>query len=79
LRRTIEIVREVFNPGGFNVGMNLGKCAGAGIEDHLHWHIVPRWEGDTNFMPVLGETRVMPQHLLDCYDRLQPRFQNLRP
>lgn len=79
LRRTIEIVREVFNPGGFNVGMNLGKCAGAGIEEHLHWHIVPRWEGDTNFMPVLGETRVMPQHLLDCYDRLQPRFQNLRP
>lgn len=77
LRRSIEIVREVFQPGGVNLGMNLGKCAGAGIEDHLHWHIVPRWEGDTNFMPVLGETRVMPQHLLDCYDRLQPLFQNL--
>lgn len=77
LRRSLEIVREVFQPGGVNLGMNLGKCAGAGIEDHLHWHIVPRWEGDTNFMPVLGETRVMPQHLLDCYDRLQPLFQNL--
>ena len=77
LRRSIEIVREVFQPGGVNLGMNLGKCAGAGIEDHLHWHIVPRWEGDTNFMPVLGETRVMPQHLLDCYDRLQTLFQNL--
>lgn len=77
LRRSIEIVREVFNSAGVNVGMNLGKCAGAGIEDHLHWHIVPRWEGDTNFMPVLAETRVLPQHLLDSYDRLQPRFQNL--
>jgi ATP adenylyltransferase len=77
LRRSIEIVRQVYNPGGVNVGMNLGKCAGAGIEEHLHWHVVPRWEGDTNFMPVLGETRVMPQHLLDCYDRLQPCFQNL--
>jgi ATP adenylyltransferase len=77
LRRSIEIVREVFQPGGVNLGMNLGKCAGAGIEDHLHWHIVPRWEGDTNFMPVVGETRVMPQHLLDSYDRLQPFFQNL--
>jgi ATP adenylyltransferase len=77
LRRSIEIVREVFNSNGVNVGMNLGKCAGAGIEDHLHWHVVPRWEGDTNFMPVLADTRVMPQHLLDSYDRLQPRFQNL--
>jgi ATP adenylyltransferase len=77
LRRSIEIVREVFNSSGVNVGMNLGQCAGAGIEDHLHWHVVPRWEGDTNFMPVLADTRVMPQHLLDSYDRLQPRFQNL--
>ena len=76
LRRSVQVVREVFNPGGINVGMNLGKCAGAGIEDHLHWHVVPRWEGDTNFMPVIGETRVMPQHLLDSYDRLQPHFQS---
>jgi ATP adenylyltransferase len=57
--------------------MNLGKCAGAGVEDHLHWHVVPRWEGDNNFMPVLAETRVMPQHLLDSYDQLKPYFQNL--
>lgn len=77
LRRSIEIVQQIFKPAGVNLGMNLGKSAGAGIEDHLHWHIVPRWEGDTNFMPVIGETRVMPQHLLDCYDRLQPFFQNL--
>lgn len=77
LRRSIEIVRSAFHPGGINLGMNLGKCAGAGIEDHLHWHIVPRWEGDANFMPVIAETRVMPQHLLDSYDRLQPFFREL--
>lgn len=77
LRRSIEILREALRPGGINLGMNLGKCAGAGIEDHLHWHIVPRWEGDSNFMPVLSETRVMPQHLLDSYDRLKPLFLNL--
>jgi len=58
--------------------MNLGKCAGAGIADHLHWHVVPRWDGDTNFMPVVADTRVMPQHLLDGYDRLKPMFQALR-
>jgi ATP adenylyltransferase len=77
LRRSVEVVRRTFNPGGINLGMNLGKCAGAGIEAHLHWHIVPRWEGDTNFMPVIGETRVMPQHLLDSFDRMQPHFKNL--
>jgi len=76
LRRSVTIVQEALKPGGINLGMNLGKCAGAGIADHLHWHIVPRWEGDTNFMPVIAETRVMPQHLLDSYDRLAPYFSN---
>ena len=74
LRRSIQIIQEALTPGGINLGMNLGKCAGAGVEDHLHWHVVPRWEGDTNFMPVLGEARVMPQHLLESYDRLSPYF-----
>jgi ATP adenylyltransferase len=77
LRRSMDIVGRALNPGGMNLGMNLGKSAGAGIEDHLHWHIVPRWEGDTNFMPVIDETRVMPQHLLDSYDRLQPYFKSI--
>jgi ATP adenylyltransferase len=77
LRRSIDIVSRALNPGGMNLGMNLGKCAGAGIESHLHWHIVPRWEGDTNFMPVVAEARVMPQHLLDSYDRLLPFFKGI--
>ena len=59
---------------GLNIGMNLGKVAGAGIEDHLHIHVVPRWDGDTNFMPLLADARVMPQHLDDTYDALRPRF-----
>ena len=76
LRRSAEVIKKNLKPGGLNLGMNLGKCAGAGIADHLHWHIVPRWEGDNNFMPVLAETRVMPQHLLESYDRLQADFQD---
>jgi len=74
LRRAVHSLGEALRPDGFNVGMNLGASAGAGIADHLHWHIVPRWPGDTNFMPVLAETRVMPQHLLETYDRLLPAF-----
>ncbi|MBI4522889.1 MAG: HIT domain-containing protein [Deltaproteobacteria bacterium] len=74
LKASMGIVARVLNPGGMNLGMNVGRCAGAGVEAHLHWHIVPRWEGDTNFMPVMAETRVMPQHLLDSYDRFSPFF-----
>ena len=74
LRGALERLSEALRPQGINAGMNLGKCAGAGVEKHLHWHLVPRWEGDTNFMPVIGEVRVMPQHLMDSYDQLQPFF-----
>ncbi|MDG2303813.1 MAG: HIT domain-containing protein [Candidatus Binatia bacterium] len=74
LRRTAGIVRTALACDGMNIGLNLGKVAGAGVDSHLHWHIVPRWNGDTNFMPVVAETKVMPQHLLACYDQLAPHF-----
>lgn len=74
LRRALATLTEVFAPQGFNVGLNLGACAGAGVVDHLHWHIVPRWAGDTNFMTTVADARILPQHLLDTYDRLHPSF-----
>lgn len=74
LRNAIGVLQAAFQPQGINVGLNLGVCAGAGIADHLHWHAVPRWNGDTNFMPVIGTVRVMPQHLFESYDRLRPYF-----
>ncbi len=66
----IRALRKTFNPHGFNVGANLGRCAGAGVEDHVHFHVVPRWNGDTNFMPVLAETRLIPELLPETYDKL---------
>jgi ATP adenylyltransferase len=74
LSRAVDVLGKAYAPEGFNVGMNLGKVAGAGIADHLHWHVVPRWNGDTNFMPVLAETKVMIEHLHASYDRLKPLF-----
>jgi ATP adenylyltransferase len=77
LRRSIAIIGEAFDCEGTNVGLNLGRAAGAGIADHLHWHIVPRWTGDVNFMPMLADVRVMPEHLLTVYDRLRPHFEEM--
>ena len=72
--RAIRAMREESGPHGFNLGMNLGQVAGAGIADHLHLHLVPRWGGDTNFMPVVGRTKVLPELLAETYRRLRPHF-----
>ena len=72
--RAVEVLKKVFNPGGFNIGINLGRAAGAGVADHIHTHIVPRWVGDNNFMPVVGEVRVLPQALAETYDKLKSEF-----
>ena len=72
--RCVKVLRETFNSAGFNTGMNIGKVAGAGIDGHIHSHIVPRWVGDTNFMPAVGYTRVVSQALEDTYNRLKGEF-----
>ena len=75
LQRSVRAMRDEMQPDGYNVGMNLGRVAGAGVPGHVHWHAVPRWNGDTNFMPVVGHTRVLPESLDDTYRKLQPRFE----
>ncbi len=77
VERSVGILKQVMNPDGFNVGLNLGKVAGAGVEEHLHFHIVPRWFGDTNALTVFAEVRVIPEHLKTTYDNLKPHFDTL--
>ena len=76
--QSMAILKETMDAQGFNFGANIGAAAGAGIEDHIHFHIVPRWAGDTNFMPVLGHTKVEVQGLQECYDLLRPPFDRIK-
>jgi ATP adenylyltransferase len=74
VKTAVRALREGSGAHGFNLGMNLGQVAGAGIADHLHMHLVPRWGGDTNFMPVVGQTKVLPELLAETWERLRPWF-----
>jgi ATP adenylyltransferase len=76
LKASIKVLKASLRPHGFNIGMNIGKVGGAG-EDHLHLHIVPRWAGDTNFMPVIGETKIIPEYLEKTYQKLHSAFMDL--
>jgi ATP adenylyltransferase len=78
VERSIGVLRGRMRPEGFNVGLNLGKVAGAGIEEHLHLHVVPRWSGDTNALAVFAEVRIIPQHLRETYALLKPHFDRIR-
>jgi len=74
IQASLRVLRQGEGPHGLNLGMNLARTAGAGIRDHLHWHIVPQWNGDTNYMSIVGETRVLPELLAETYARLKPLF-----
>jgi ATP adenylyltransferase len=77
VEQSVAILKKVMTPDGFNVGLNLGKVAGAGVEEHLHFHIVPRWFGDTNALTVFADVRVIPEHLITTYNNLKPHFDKL--
>ena len=77
IQKTIRVMKNIMNPHGFNVGMNIGRTAGAGIDEHLHFHIVPRWDGDTNFMPIISETKVVSESLQKTFKKFQNEFRRL--
>ncbi len=78
LKLSLQVLRKKYCPQGFNTGMNLGQCAGAGVPDHYHIHVIPRWTGDSHFMSIVGETKVMIENLETTYDRLFPLFQKAK-
>jgi len=75
--RCVKLLQNTMSPSGFNVGMNIGRVAGAGVAEHVHAHVVPRWEGDANFMPVVASTKVLPEALRTTYDKLRDAWESL--
>ncbi len=76
-KKAVKVIKKVMKPDGFNIGINIGKVAGAGIEQHLHIHIVPRWEGDTSFIPVLADVKIIPEAVAETYKKLKRGFEEL--
>jgi len=74
IKKSLELLKGIMEPAGFNIGLNMGKVAGSGIAGHIHTHIVPRWQGDTNFMPVLSDTKVLSEALTSTYRRLRAKL-----
>ncbi len=74
VRRCVRVLKQVYKAEGFNIGINMGRVAGAGVGDHIHTHVVPRWTGDSNFMPVLGDTKVINEALTETYRKLKDKF-----
>ncbi len=77
IQKTIRVMKNIMGPHGFNVGMNIGRTAGAGIDEHLHFHIVPRWDGDTNFMPIISDTKVVSESLQATFEKFKNEFNRL--
>lgn len=77
MNQSLKFLKDTYNADGFNIGMNIGKCAGAGFEDHFHLHILPRWQGDTNFITTIVETRLIPEELDTTYEKLMPKYNNM--
>ncbi|MDZ7291724.1 MAG: HIT domain-containing protein [candidate division KSB1 bacterium] len=78
LQTSVRALRRVMSPHGFNIGMNVGRTAGAGIDEHLHFHLIPRWDGDTNFMPIVGHTKVVSEGLWETWEKLRAAFQEIQ-
>ncbi|RLF89189.1 HIT family hydrolase [Thermococci archaeon] len=78
IKVAIQVIEKEMSPDGFNIGINIGRAAGAGLEDHIHIHVVPRWNGDTNFMPVLADVKVIPEALEETYDKLKSKLDQLK-
>lgn len=74
LKKAIRVIKKVYSPEGLNIGLNMGRVSGAGIDKHIHYHVVPRWNGDTNFMPVTGQTKIISEHIISSYEKIKKAF-----
>lgn len=77
IKTSVNVINKTYHPQGINIGLNMGRAAGAGIDTHIHYHIVPRWNGDSNFMPIISDTKIISEHILETYKKLKKAFKEL--